>query len=85
MWNNNDDMKYKFQNRTSVKKITTNFNTQDNNETTLAARLTADNSTTNNNIIIGATRQQQTSFNGNSNNEKPEASKPVQSDNLKSF
>ena len=36
-WNNIDDMKIKIQNHISHDKSTTNFNTQDNNETTVAA------------------------------------------------
>ena len=50
------------------------FNTQDNNETTLAANSTADNSTSNININTRATGQQQTPNNGTLHNEQPETS-----------
>ena len=49
-WNNIDDMKIKIQNHLSQENTTTNYNTQDNNETTVTANSTADNSATNNKI-----------------------------------
>ena len=61
-WNNIDDMKIKIQKHLLQENTTTNFNTQDNNETTITAYLTADNSATNNNINTRAIGQQQKSF-----------------------
>ena len=55
-WNNIEDMKIKIKNQISQENSTTNFNSQNNNETTAAANLTADNSTTNININTRVTR-----------------------------
>ena len=49
-WNNIDKIKIKTPNPPSQENATINFNTQDNNETTVTANSTAVNSTTNNNI-----------------------------------
>ena len=84
-WKNIDDMKIKIQNHISQENSTTNFNTQDNNETKVAANSTTDKSTTDSNINTRATGQQQKSTNGTSHNEQPETSNSAQSDNLNSF
>ena len=81
---NNIDMKIKIQNHLSQEN-TTNYNTQDNNETTVTANSTADNSATNNNINTRAIGQQQTSVNRSLHNEQPETSNSAQRDNLNSF
>ena len=84
-WNNIDDMKIKIQNHLSQENTTTNFNTQDNNETTVTANSTANNSATNNNINTRAIGQQQTSINRSLHNEELETSNSAQRDNLNSF
>ncbi|XP_075255223.1 uncharacterized protein LOC142347943 [Convolutriloba macropyga] len=84
-WNNIDDMKIKIQNHLSQENTTTNYNTQDNNETTVTANSTADNSATKNNINTRAIGQQQTSVNRSLHNEQPETSNSAQRDNLNSF
>ena len=73
-WNNIDDMKIKIQNHLSQENTTTNYNAQDNNETTVTADSTADNSATNNNINTRAIGQQQTSVNRSLHSEQPETS-----------
>ena len=78
-------MKIKIQNHLSQENTTTNYNTQDNNETTVTADSTADNSATNNNINTRAIGQQQTSVNRSLHNEQPETSNSDQRDNLNSF
>ena len=83
-WNNIDDMIIKIQNHISQGNSTTNFHTQDNKETTVAANSTADNSTTNN-INTKATGQHQTSHNETSRNEQPETINSAQCDNPNSF
>ena len=76
----------KFQNHTSQENTTTNFNTQDNNKTTVAANFTVDNSiSNNNNINTRAIGQQQTCFNRSLRNEQPETSNSSQRDNINSF
>ena len=78
-------MKIRIQNHFLQEHSTTNFNTQDNNETTVAANLTIDNSTTNNNINTRSTGQQ-TSINGTLHNEQPETNNSAaQCDSLTSF
>ena len=84
-WNNIDDMKIKIQNHISQENTTINFNTQDNNETTVTANSTADKSATNDNINTRAIGQQQTSVNRSLHNDQPETSNSAQRDNLKSF
>ena len=84
-WNNIDDMKIKTQKHLSQENITTNFNTQDNNETTVTANSTADNSATNSNINTRAIGQQQTSINRSLHNEQPKTSNSAQRDSLNSF
>ena len=79
------DLKIKFQNHPSQKNITTNFNRQDNNETTVSANSTADNSTTSNKINTWETGQHQTSINGNTHNEQPETNNSGKRDNINSF
>ena len=77
------NMKIKIQYHISQENITTNFNTQDNNETTVTVNSTTDNSATNNNTnTIG---QQQTSINRSLHNEQPKTTNSAQRDNLNSF
>ena len=83
-WNNIDVMKIQIQKHLSQENTTTNFNIQDNNETS-TANSTADNSATNNNINTRAIGQQQTSINRSLHNEQPETSNSAQRDNLNSF
>ena len=78
-------MKIKIQNHISQENSTTNFNTQDNNETTATANSTGDSSATNNNINTRASGQQQTSINRSLHNDQLETSNSVQRDNLNSF
>ena len=65
--------------------FTTNFSTQDNNESTVPANSTTDNSSTNNKINRKATGKQQTSTNGTLHNEQTETNNSTQRDNLNSF
>ena len=74
---NNIDMKIKTQNHL-LQETTANFNTQDNNETTVTTNSTAYNSATNNNINTRAIGQQQTSINRSLHNEQPETSNSSQ-------
>ena len=78
-------MKIKIQNHLSQENTTTNYNAQDNNETTVTADSTADNSATNNNINTRAIEQQQTYVNRSLHNEQPETSNSAQRDNLTAF
>ena len=84
-WNNIDDMKNKIQNHLLQEKTTTNFNTKENNETTVTANSTADNSATNININTRVIGQQQTSINRSLHNEQLETRNSAQRDNLNSF
>ena len=84
-WNNIDDMKMKIRNHFSQENTTTNFNTQDNNDTTVTANSTADNSATNNNMNTRAIGQQQTSINRSLHNEQLETSNSAQRDKINSF
>ena len=84
-WNNICDMKIKNQKHLSQENTTTNFNTDDKNETTVTTISKADNSATNNNINTRAIGQQQTSINRSLHNEQPETSNSAQRDNLSSF
>ena len=78
-------LKIKSQNHISRENSTTNFNTQENNEITVAGNPIADNSTNNKIINTRATEQQQTSINQTSHNEQPKTSNSAQSVNLNSF
>ena len=62
-------MKIKIQKHISQENTTTNFNTQDNNDTTVTANSTADNSATNSNINTRTIGQQQTSINRSLHND----------------
>ena len=84
-WNNIGNKKIKIQSHPSQENTTTNFNTQDNNETTVTANSTADNSAINNNINTRAIGQQQTSIKRCLHNEQPKTSNSAQRDNLNSF
>ena len=78
-------MKIKIQNPLLQENTKTNFNTQDNNERTVAANSTEDNSTNNNNINTRAIGQHHKTINGNSHNEQPETRNSNQRNNLNSF